>query len=256
MSNKIKILELAEMLKSGKWIYAGDDEDKSRYFKQTTGLRDLPKREGQCYCGHEIESNSYIMNIDTKEIKIIGSKCIVKFVLEEQRQLRCGNCKKRTKKNKNDDYYFCGECRRNNNISVKCDKCDEMHNFTINNAIQDYCDECYINNTKFNCDDFKDKYVKDIIIEATNIDIIEKYLNYIEKVDDNDYLINNLEDELLEKYATCYKKCANCNKEHRNIHDKYIVKYCNICEEILKPFESGKYKDLTVDIIIEKCKKD
>ena len=100
------------------WIYFGGAEKKTaydtigthyKYFCQRWKdfFRKQPKvpYEDRCVCNHVITQNCYILNTETKDIKIIGNCCIKKFGLQGK---TCSLCNA-IHKNRKDNY--CNDCR-------------------------------------------------------------------------------------------------------------------------------------------------
>lgn len=132
-----------------KWkLVGGTDSVGINSWHLNFGDRPIPPLTNNCICGqNNLVDNHYIQHIETKEIKIIGSSCVNKFIPKENRMRKCnicGNSHKNIKRNRCNDckYIYCDKC--NISISYNKDKiCHTCENdqILINNILKTNCYE-------------------------------------------------------------------------------------------------------------------
>lgn len=90
-----------EQITSSDWRYCGgDDGAAARYYAVACPDEKHPEHATRCVCGHPINKNFYINNINTKQILILGMCCIRKFIPKCYRTCsECGAKHRNTKKN-------------------------------------------------------------------------------------------------------------------------------------------------------------
>ena len=96
------------------YIYIGNDKygsGKDMYRDYFPNETNLPK--GECVCGHTLKHHYYIMNRHNKEVLIVGSGCVKKFLPIENRKPHCAKCEE----THNGKRGLCSEC------CPRCPKC-------------------------------------------------------------------------------------------------------------------------------------
>lgn len=102
-----------EEINKSKWRYCGGDFNQHlKYYNLCYPGSELPSKELECVCGHDIKNNCYIT--DGKELLVLGSCCIKRFKKNCSRICEdCGNNHRNRKVNR------CKDCRKG-----KCDYCN------------------------------------------------------------------------------------------------------------------------------------
>jgi len=99
------------------WIEIGSNEDEERFkefFLEKGQEKQLPPHTEECICGkEELIHNHYIYNEKTKELLVVGSQCIKKFLPKENRGKKCITCRKRCKL-----HYRCSGCESRKNLPL------------------------------------------------------------------------------------------------------------------------------------------
>lgn len=138
MSTTYGITKVCTLAKNNKWVWAGDNysERGVNYHEDFSNYNRMPSLfsydsypfifRWNCLCGHEIKNHAYIFNIKTKQLKLVGSSCVKKFVNNGTKKV-CFNC---GATHKNRIVNRCNDCR----IGI-CDKCGK--------GINEYNTVCY-----------------------------------------------------------------------------------------------------------------
>jgi len=163
--------------------------------KKKTFLEIFPKFESNCLCGHEIERQFYIMNKYTQKVKVIGSKCIEKFLPKNNRRKTCIVCGKAHQNRKDDK---CKNCRPKKLPGNKCNiqGCNNRHK----NRKYNICSDC----GKVECNECGDEiYIFDIPnISMINEDIYGdcKYYSC-----DGEYILTDKQQSIIYNDRIYYK---------------------------------------------------
>jgi len=147
------------------WIYAGGDwEHHLNYYEIKFRKLDTPAKKKHCICGVRIVRNCYLENIITKNLIVVGSCCIQKFIPKDKAGRTCEICKcphRNTKDN------YCKDCRT---LPI-CNMCGKLHN---NMSV--YCGICLMlprcNDCTVIVEDFGEPYCrmcKYLILKRSNI---------------------------------------------------------------------------------------
>lgn len=90
------------------------NNEKNNYLKAIELSEDiiLPQFTNYCKCGHYIEVQCYIRNIQTKEIFVVGNCCVKKFGIKKK-CIECNEVHKRTK------FNICTNCEQLQKNKIK-----------------------------------------------------------------------------------------------------------------------------------------
>jgi len=126
------------------WIEVGNnmnDRQIQRY-RALTGNNDIPNPDiDTCECGHWIIHHHYIMNVKTKEIKVVGSECISKFSSDSDTNMKCIECRTPITNKK---YMYCD----NHEKIDYCGKLVYKFDFVWTNKTCTRCTNTYSTNKK------------------------------------------------------------------------------------------------------------
>jgi hypothetical protein len=262
------------------FIYIGDNETENGknifmdYFPNENlgeGGKFIYHNSDYCLCGHRLPKyNHFIMNKYTKEIKIVGSTCVKKYIIDDNPKcIKCeenchnrGLCEKHIPKCKGCSRYLggfegvcCGEIYQ---ICRSCHKV-KIPSCRVCNKLSCSCDPDVVDISCVDCTAFVGKKCITCVCEPLScIDCLKKYTCSIcETFDKNITKINcktcEKEIKICEKdrYITLCKECYfienRCMKCEKKIGINQICQICGLSGNFcivcyVKHFSSHKCK--------------
>ena len=136
------------------YIFCGgskEKKDSDYFFEKNPLITVLPNNVNDCLCGHDIKNNFYIQHKLTKEIFIVGSCCIKKWLPKENQKKTCSECGER---HRNRIVDLCNSCR------PRCSKCSGYVKAVV------HCAKCKINIIGYYCPNIYCDQIQDLCKEC------------------------------------------------------------------------------------------
>lgn len=195
--------------------YGGSFGSHLKYFTNIIQITNEspPIKQNECACGHFIKNNCYIKHNLTKQLHVVGSCCINKFMTKEQKSRKCVFCGGDHKNNKNS---ICNNCRlicckycnircgqkicedcdlRLSSNKKRCQTCDEIFRSPKFNHCKDcrvkcyVCDKYHVENKRHQTCDICNAIYFEICDNCKNLIKFGKYKgNQYNQIDDISYV--------------------------------------------------------------------